>query len=252
MSSLVRHSLALSRRNLRKSLASPGQVLDTALMPVVLSVIFIYAFGGAIAGNSADYRQYLMPGIMALNHTIVSRTAGIALNTDFSSGVMDRYRSMPVARSAVLIGRVSADSVRLLISQLAVFAFALLIGFRADNGLLPTVAAFGLLLLYGIALCWVNAFIGLAARSIDTVQSVSTIAMLPLQFGSSVFVAPDTMPGWLRVFVEHNPMTLVVDASRNLMIGGPVAASAQGALLWIAGLIAVFLPLSVWRYRARV
>ncbi|WP_327155533.1 ABC transporter permease [Streptomyces tubercidicus] len=107
------------------------------------------------------------------------------------------------------------------------------------------------LLLYGIALCWVNAFIGLAARSIDTVQSVSTIAMLPLQFGSSVFVAPDTMPGWLRVFVEHNPMTLVVDASRNLMIGGPVAAHAQGALLWIGGLIAVFLPLSVWRYRAR-
>ncbi|MGW1894585.1 ABC transporter permease [Streptomyces sp. NPDC002004] len=249
MTTLARHTMAFSRRNLRKSLASPGQVLDTALMPIVLALIFIYAFGGAIVGNSSDYRQYLMPGIMALNHTIVSRTSGIALNTDFTSGVMDRYRSMPVARSAALIGRVAADSVRLLVGQLVIFAFALAIGFRTRTGIAATVAAFAVLLLYGIALCWLNAFIGLAARSIETVQSVSMIAMLPLQFGSSVFVRPDTMPSWLRTFVEHNPMTMVVDAARNLMIGGPVAQPVTGALLWTAGLMAVFVPLSVWKYR---
>ncbi|MEU6331188.1 ABC transporter permease [Streptomyces sp. NPDC047049] len=251
MRPLVRHSLALARRNLRKAAASPGQIIDATLMPVTLSLVFIYGFGGAIAGDSAQYRQYLMPGIMALTLTTTCRTSGIALNMDFASGVMDRYRSMPVARSAVLIGRILADAVRVLAGLLMVLAFGFLIGFRVHTSVAATVAAVGVLLLYGVALCLLQAFIGLAARGMETVQSVSTLAMVPLQFGSSIFVAPDTMPSWLRVFVENNPMTMVVDAARNLLVGGPVAHSATMAVAWSAGFIAVFTPLCVAKYRTR-
>ncbi|MFE9374826.1 ABC transporter permease [Streptomyces sp. NPDC006711] len=248
---LVRHSLALTRRNLRKAMASPGQIIDATLMPVTLSLVFIYTFGGAVSGDSAEYRQYLMPGIMALTITTTCRTSGIALNMDFTTGVMDRYRSMPVARSAVLIGRILADTCRILAGLLVVLAFGFLIGFRVHTSVAATAAAIGILLLYGAALCLVQAFIGLAARGMETVQSVSTLAMVPLQFGSSIFVPPDTMPSWLRLVVENNPMTAVVDASRSLMIGGPVAHSALMAVLWSFAFIAVFAPLSVWKYRTR-
>ncbi|MFF0749908.1 ABC transporter permease [Streptomyces sp. NPDC004267] len=246
---VLRHVLVLTRRNLRRSVASPGQIIDATLMPVTLAVIFLYAFGGAIAGDSAQYRQYLIPGIMALTITITCRTAGLALHGDFASGMMDRYRSMPVARSAALAARILADAVRMLASQLIILAFGLLIGFRVHTGVLAALAAVGIVLLYGMALCCLQAFIGLAARGIETVQSVSTLVMVPFQFGSSIFVAPATMPGWLRLFVENNPMTAVVDCARALLTGGPVASSAALAVAWSVGLIAVFAPLSVWKYR---
>nr|WP_202447329.1 ABC transporter permease [Streptomyces sp. SID5468] len=243
--------MVLARRNLRKAVASPGQIIDATLMPVVLSLVFIYAFGGAIAGDSAQYRQYLMPGIMALTITTTSRTSGIGLNADFATGVMDRYRAMPVARSAVLTGRILADAVRLLAGQLVVLAFALAIGFRIHTGPLQALGALGVVLLYGVALCWLHAFIGLAARGMETVQSIGTLAMVPLQFGSSIFVDPGTMPGWLRLFVANNPMTAVVDTARHLLIGGPVGHEALVAVAWSVGLMAVFAPLAVWKYRTR-
>ncbi len=248
---LARHTAALTRRNLRKSLASPGQLIDATIMPVSLALIFVYAFGGAIAGDQADYRQYLMPGIMALTITTTCRTSGIGLHTDFTTGVMDRYRSMPVARSAVLIGRVLADSVRMLASQVVVLLFGFLIGFRVQTGFLAVLGALGIVLLYGLALCCLQAFIGLASRGIDTVQSVGNLVMVPFQFGSSIFVDPGTMPGWLQVFVVNNPMTAVVDAARGMLIGGPVAHHALVAAAWSVGMIAVFAPLSVWKFRNR-
>ncbi|MGK5628109.1 ABC transporter permease [Streptomyces sp. URMC 123] len=248
----VRHSLAIARRNLRKVLASPGQVLDATLMPVVFALIFVFVFGGAISGSNAEYRQYLMPGIMALTITIASRSSGLSLNTDFTNGVMDRFRSLPVARSAVLTGRILADALRMLVSQLVILAFALLIGFRVHTSVVSAAAAIGIVLLYGIALCWMHAYIGLVARTPETVQSVGMLAMVPFQFGSSIFVDPGTMPGWLRVIVANNPMTLVVDAARNLMIGGPVAHQVLGALAWSVGLIALFAGLSIRAYRRRV
>ncbi|MFE2373291.1 ABC transporter permease [Streptomyces sp. NPDC059398] len=247
----LRHSLAIARRNLRKVLASPGQVLDATLMPVIFALIFVYIFGGAISGSAGAYRQFVMPGIMALTTTIASRTSGTSLSIDFSTGVMDRFRSLPMARSAVLSGRILADTVRMLASLLVVFAFALAIGFRVHTGILQAAAAIGLILLYGVALAWLHAFIGLTARTIETVQSVGMLAMVPLQFGSSIFVAPGTMPHWLGLVVAHNPMSTVVDAARGLLTGGPVAGDVVGALAWSLGLIAVLAPLSVRQYRRR-
>ncbi|MEU7578413.1 ABC transporter permease [Streptomyces sp. NPDC041068] len=247
----VRHTLAIARRNLRKVLASPGQILDATLMPLIFALIFVYGFGGAISGSASEYRQYLMPGIMALSITIASRTSGISINSDFGNGVMDRFRSLPMAGSAVLAGRIVADTVRMLVSLLVILAFAFLIGFRVHTGVVETLGAIGLILAYGVALCWMHAYIGLAARAPETVQSVGMLAMVPFQFGSSIFADPGTMPEWLRVLVANNPMTLVVDGARNLLIGGPVAHQILGALAWSVGLTALFAGLSVWQYRRR-
>ncbi|WP_415947315.1 ABC transporter permease [Streptomyces sp. KLOTTS4A1] len=245
------HTLAITRRNLRKVLSSPGQILDATLMPLIFALIFVYIFGGAISGSAGAYRQYVMPGIMALTTTIASRTTGISLNIDFNNGVMDRFRTLPMVPSAVLAGRILADALRMLVSLLVVFAFALAIGFRVHTGPLQATAAIGLLLLYGIALAWLHAFIGLTARTIETVQSVGMLAMVPLQFGSSIFVEPDTMPGWLGVIVANNPMSSVVDASRALLTGGPAQTHVLAALAWSLGLIAVLAPLSANRFRRR-
>jgi oleandomycin transport system permease protein len=247
----VNHTLAITRRNLRKVLSSPGQVLDATLMPLIFALIFVYIFGGAISGSSGAYRQYVMPGIMALTTTIASRTAGISLNTDVNNGVMDRFRTLPMTAWAVLAGRIFADALRMLVSLLVVFAFALLIGFRVHTGPVQAAAAMGLLLLYGVALAWLHALIGLVARSVETVQSVGMLAMVPLQFGSSIFVAPDTMPGWLGFLVARNPMSSVVDASRALLTGGPTASHVTAALAWSLAMIAVTAPLAVHRFVRR-
>ncbi len=248
---VVGHTLAITRRNLRKVLSSPGQVLDATLMPLIFALIFVYIFGGAISGSTAAYRQYVMPGIMALTTTIASRTAGISLHADFASGMMDRFRILPMMAWAVLAGRILTDALRMLVSLLVVFVFALLIGFRVHTGPAQTGAALGLILLYGIALAWLHALIGLTARSAETVQSVGMLAMVPLQFGSSIFVAPNTMPGWLGALVAHNPMSAVVDAARALLTGGPAATHVTAALAWSLGLIAVTAPLAVHRFARR-
>lgn len=247
----VGHTLAITRRNLRKVLGSPGQILDATVMPLVFALIFVYVFGGAISGSSGAYRQYVMPGIMALTTTIASRTAGISLNADFHNGVMDRFRTLPMTAWAVLFGRILADTLRMLVSLLVVFAFAVLIGFRVHTGPLQAAAAIGLILLYGIALTWLHALIGLVARTPETVQSVGMLAMVPFQFGSSIFVAPDTMPGWLGFLVEHNPMSAVVDAARALMTGGPAASHVTAALAWSLALITVTAALAVHRFAKR-
>ncbi|AHH95949.1 ABC transporter permease [Kutzneria viridogrisea] len=248
---LARHSLAVARRNLVQVKNDPGQLLAATLTPVLFTVVFLYVLGGAISGGQAGYQQYLMPGIMAQTVTVASIATGIGLNLDFGSGVMDRFRSLPIARSAVLTGRILADACRLVLGQLVVLGFALVIGFRVQTGVLPAVGAVLLMSLYGIALCWIAAYVGLRIRSMQTVQTIGFLWLTPLQFASSIFAPASTMPDWLRVFVEVNPTSLVTDTCRGLLIGGPVAGSAAGALLWIAAMIAVFAPLAVREYRRR-
>ncbi len=247
----VRHALVLARRNLMKITGDPGLLLDATVMPMVFALMFVYVLGGAIAGSVASYREFFIPGIMVLTITIVSRTTGTALSVDFSSKLIDRFRSLPIARSAVLSGRILSDAVRMLLSQLVIGVFALVIGFRIHTGLLPALTAVGLIVAFGVALACVSAFIGLSARSVQTVETVTALWMVPLQFGSSLFVSLHTMPGWLQAFVKVNPMTQVVNACRGLLIGGTVAGPLLAALMWIAGILLVFVPLSVWRYSRR-
>jgi oleandomycin transport system permease protein len=246
---VLRHTGAIARRNLLQVINDRGAILDATLMPMIFTLIFVYVFGGAIANDQGDYKQYLLPGIMVQTVSFASRLTGVTLNVDASKGVMDRLRALPIARSAVLSARISADMCRMLLGQVVMFVFALIIGFRVQTDVVSTLAAIGVLLAYGFALCWISAFIGLALKSPETVQSVGFIWTIPLQFGSSMFVPLETMPGWLRAFAQVNPTTLVTDTCRNLFLGGPVAPAALGAFLWIGGILVIFVPLSVWKYR---
>ncbi|MEU9488564.1 ABC transporter permease [Streptomyces decoyicus] len=247
----VGQSLAIARRNLIQIKHDPSQLLDATLMPMVFTLVFVYVFGGAIGKGQADYRQYLIPGIMVQTVSFAAQVTGTALNLDFSKGVMDRFRSMPIARSAVLSGRILADVCRLALGQAVILAFAFLIGFRVRTDVAGVLAAVGLLVLYGVALSSIAAYIGLVIRSPQAVQSVGFLWMIPLQFGSSMFAPPSTMPGWLQAFVEVNPTTLVVDSCRGLLVGGPVAENVAGSLLWIGGVLLVFVPLAVRQYGRR-
>lgn len=248
---MLRQVSAVSRRNLVRARNDPGQLVDSTLMPMALALVFIYVFGGAIGHDQDSYRQYLLPGIMVETASFASRATGIGLNLDFSNGVMDRFRSLPIARSAVLSGRILADFWRMLLGQVVMLAFAYLIGFRVHTGIGPALAAIGVILLFGVALCWVSAFIGMLVRSPETVQSVGFMWMIPLQFGSSMFTSPDTMPGWLRAFANVNPVSEVINTCRDLLIGGPVTPYLWPALAWILGIIAVFAPLAVRQFLRR-
>ncbi|WP_344881104.1 ABC transporter permease [Allokutzneria multivorans] len=249
---VLRQSLAICRRNLLQLKGDPLQAFDV-IMPMLLAGVFISVFGGAIGGAAvgSDYKQYLLPGIMIQAVSVVSMATGIGLNMDFDSGMMDRFRSISIARSSVLIGRITADLCRMAVGLALVFLFSLAIGFRPQGGTLATLASIALMLAFGVALAWISAFIGLAIRSPQTVQSVGFAWLVPVQFASSLFVPTDTMPDWLRPVIELNPITLVCDACRNLMLGVDATGTVIGALLWIGALIAVFAPASVVCYSHR-
>jgi oleandomycin transport system permease protein len=248
---VARHAWALCRRNIVQMRSEPMQLLDAALMPIVFSVIFLCIFGGAVGGGTARYRDYLMPGILVETVVFAARTTGVALNLDSSTGLLDRFRALPVSHWSVLIGRIGTDAVRMLFGQLTVFGFALLLGFRVQTGPLALLGAMLLLLGFGTAISWVTACVGLTVRSPQTVDNAGFIWMIPLQFGSSLFVPTSTMPGWLRAFAEINPLTLSCDAVRALLVGGPTMRPLLGALVWIVGLTAVFGPLAVRQYGRR-
>lgn len=247
----LRQSLALCRRNLLQLRGEPLQALDIA-MPMVLGLLFLSAFGGAIGRAGTDYTQYLLPGIMIQAVTIVSMATGIGLNQDFGTGLIDRLRALPIARSSVLVGRIAADLCRMVIGLLLVFGFALAAGLRIHGGVAGTLAALALVLAFGAALSWVSAFVGLMIRSPQTVQSLGFVWLIPLQFGSSLFVPAGTMPGWLQTFVALNPMTLVCDATRGLLAGTDATRPALGTLAWIVAVTLVFAPAAVRRYARRV
>ncbi len=247
----VRHTLAIARRNLLLIRNDPGQLIDATIVPIVLTLVFVFVFGGAIQGGQGDYTQYLIPGILVQTISLATAVTGMSLNLDFSRGIMDRFRSLPIARSAVLSGRILADVCRLALGQAIILIFALIIGFRIQTDVFSAMAAVGLLLMFGVAMAWIAATIGMAMRSPQAVQGIGFLWMLPMQFGSSIFVPTDTMPGWLASFAEVNPTTLVTDTVRALLTGGEVTDSLWGALAWIVGIIVVFVPLAVRQYRRR-
>jgi oleandomycin transport system permease protein len=244
-------ALLIARRHLVQIRGNPGQLLDATLMPMIFAIVFTYVFGGAIDGSQRAYLQYLLPGIMGVTITIVARTTGISVNVDFGNRFVYRLRSLPIARSAGLAGRVIADSARMLLSQVVLLAFGCLVGFRITTGAPQVVAAIVLMVGFGIALSWASAVAGVFARSVQTAETVTTLVMVPLQFGSSLFVPPGTMPGWLQGFVRANPMTIVLDACRALLTGGQAGRPLLGAVIWIAGLIAICAPLAVMGYHRR-
>lgn len=248
----IRHSLALAGRALLKIRRTPEQLIDVTLQPIIFVILFVYLFGGAVAGSQHAYLQFVLPAIMVQTGMFSTMAIGVNLNTDVRKGVFDRFRSLPIARSAPLVGAVLGDVVRYLVSTVVILAFGFAIGFRVSTGPLQVLAAVGLLLVFCLSLCWVSVFLGMQFREPGGVQGVGFLVMFPLTFGSSMFVPVTTLPGWLQAWVKVNPVTHLVDAERGLLTGGLHPWPLLESLLWAAGLVAVFFPLAVRAYRRRV
>ncbi|GAA4665048.1 ABC transporter permease [Kineococcus glutinatus] len=248
----LRHVLALAGRSLVKTARTPEALLDVTVQPVVFLLLFTYVFGGAISGGDRhEYLQALVPGVIAQSLALGGFALGQNLNADIENGVFDRFRSLPIARSAPLVGAVLADVVRYLLVFTVLVVAGSVLGFRVQTGALDVVAALGVSVAFGLSFCWISVLVGMLARSPGAVQGVMFMLVMPLTFGSNVFVPADSMPGWLEAFVRVNPVTHLVDVVRGLLLGGPVAGPLTWTVAWMVGLVAVFAPLAVRAYRRR-
>jgi len=245
----LRHSLVLARRSLAKTTRNPGPVINGVITPALFMVLFLYLFGGSVAGSTGDYLQYLFPGILVMGAGLAGMVStGININSDLRNGVTDRFRSLPISRMAPLLGSVLADFVRYLLAVVILFAIAVLLGFRVSGGLAAAVLAAGLAILFGFCLSWVAVFIGVLVKDANAVLAFSFLSFLPLQLGSSLAAPTRTLPGWLQIWAEVNPVTHVMDACRALLNGTPVGDTITTTLTWCAALFIGFCPLAVRAY----
>jgi oleandomycin transport system permease protein len=250
---LLRHSVVLAKRNLVKTWRTPEQLIDVTIQPIIFLILFVYVFGGAIShGSQHQYLEYVLPGLVGQGIAMGSVALGQNMNADIEKGLFDRFRSLPIARSAPLVGAVFADFFRYLIMCVIFIGFGYILGYRITTNPLSAAAAVALAVGFALSFCWISLWVGLKARTPGAVQGIMFLLILPLSFGSSTFVAVDTMPGWLQAFVKVNPITHLVGAVRGLMIGGPVADPLVWTFAWMAGLLAVFVPLALRGYRKRI
>ncbi len=246
----VSHSFALAGRGFMKFMKSPIQLVDVILTPVISLLMFVYLFGKAMSQGDPDaYLQMVVPGVMVMAVFQASIGIGSALAADASTGIFDRFRSMPIARSAPLIGAVLADIVRYVACLVTLVVLALIMGYRFETNVVAAAGALALLIGFALAFSWMSVFLGMLIKNPTSVQGLMTILILPLTFASNVFMTKETMAGWLQAFSDVNPVSLVADAVRGLLNGGPVAHGLTGSLIWMAGVVAVFFPLAMRAYR---
>jgi oleandomycin transport system permease protein len=249
----ITNSLTLAWRNVMQLKHSPEKLMDVTLMPIVFLVLFLYVFGGVVAGSTHAYLEELLPGLVAQMAMFASLSIGTALCEDIHKGVFDRFRSLPVARSAPLVGAVIGDTIRFCVVMAVLTAFGSALGFRFHTGPLAIIAAYALAYVFYLAVCWISVLIGLVAPSPETVQGISFLFLMPLVFGSSVLLSNTaSMPGWLQAWVKVNPVTGLADSVRALTIGGPAATHVLATLAWAAGIVIVTFPLAMRMYRRRV
>ncbi|MFF4355382.1 ABC transporter permease [Streptomyces sp. NPDC001604] len=248
----LRHTGALIRRNLLWIRQDPESMFDAVLFPVIFTLLFVYVFGGSIGqslgGGQERYVQYVIPGLLAMMGMNMAQGVGTGFNTDFNSGVMDRFRSLPIGRGSVLVAKIMVELMRMLVACVILMVVAVLVGFHITHwpGLF---AAVGLATLFGSALMWVFLTLGVTMKSAQSVQAMGFLVLMPLQFGSSIFAPPTTMPGWLKNFTEYNPLSTLADAARGLMVGGPVAHGLWMTLAWSVGITAVMAPVAIHKFR---
>ncbi|MBW3610643.1 MAG: ABC transporter permease [Actinobacteria bacterium] len=245
-------TVVLAKRSLLRIPRAPDLVLAFTVQPIMFVLLFVYVFGGAIQTPGYDYVDFLMPGIIVQTVGFGGFVTAMGLAEDLKRGLIDRFRSLPMSRSALLTGRTLADVVTNTFSVLVMVVVGLLVGFRFTTGVAEVAAGLGLVLAFGYAFSWVFAFVGLTSSSPESAQSLGFIAIFPLTFVSSAFVPVDSMPSWLQGVAEVNPITITVDAVRGLFIGTPYGTDAWLSLLWSLGLALVFARLSVARYRRSV
>ncbi len=245
-------ALVLTRRNLLKYPRIPTLLLFSTIQPVMFVLLFVFVFGGAIQIPGVDYKNFLMPGIFVQTAIFGSTQTGVGLAEDMNKGIIDRFRSLPMARSAVLVGRTASDATRNMFVVVLTTLVGYIVGFRFQAGPVKALAAMLLAVAFGYAFSWISASIGLSVRDVETAQAAGFVWVFPLVFASSAFVPVETMPGWLQAFAEINPVTVTVDALRAMVLGTPLTPSLWYALAWIAAILCVFIPLSVRQYRRAV
>ena len=248
----VRDTVAIAQRNLIAYIRVPQLLVFSTIQPVIFVLMFRYVFGGAIDTGDIPYVDYLMPGIFVQTVVFGSIAAAIGLATDLKSGLMERFHALPMARSAVLTGRTIADLSRNVLVVVLMMVVGFLVGWRIHTNMLGLIAAALLVLLFGYAMSWIFATLGLAVRDPESAQAAAFPVLAPLVFASSAFVRPETMPGWLQAFAENQPVSATASAVRALTIGGPTADYVWEAIAWCVGILLVFAPIAVRLYRRAV
>ncbi len=252
MTRFARHSFALAKRNLIGVVRNPEALIDVTLQPIIFVALFTYIFGGAIAnGSQHDYLQFLLPGILAQTIAFGGIAIGVNLNSDIEKGVFDRFRSLPIARAAPLVGAVLGDIVRYTLLCVVTLGFGYILGFRFGTSFLEVFAACLLAIGFALCLCWTSVFVGMIARTPGAVQGILMLLLFPLTFTAGIFVPSDTLPSWLKSATDVNPLTHLVGALRGLMLGGPAANDVLWTLGWMGALLAVFVPLALRAYGRR-
>jgi len=258
LSGAISDGLALWQRNLIGLRRTPQTLVFSTLQPVIFVLLFRYVFGGAVSQTlNVPYVDYLMPGIFCQMVVFGAMLTAVGLAADLKSGMLERFHSLPMSRSAVLAGRTTADLTRNFFVVILVSLAGFAVGFRIHTNVFGFLAGMGLVLLFGYALSWVFATVGLAVGDPETAQAASFPVVAPLVFASSAFVAVATMPGWLQPFAEHQPVSVTASAVRALMIGNTTPGTSTAtyvwqALVWLIGLILVFAPIAVRQYRKAV
>lgn len=244
------NTIQIVKRNIKRNFRIPQLLVFSTIQPVIFLLLFNYVFGGVVGPESGgSYINFLLPGILAQTALFGAIQTGVGLSEDLSKGVIDRLRSLPIARYAVLAGRTLADSVRNIFVITIMLSIGAILGFRFQESVVSFIAGAGLVVLFAFAFSWISATIGLLLKDSETVQVAGFLWVFPLVFASSVFVPVETMPGWLQTFAANQPVSQVVDAVRYLMLGIGDGSAVWHTLLWIVGLLAVFVPIAVWRYR---
>ena len=241
-------TLHMTWRNVLRYKRSPDLLVFSTIQPVMFVLLFVYVFGGAIRSGGLDYVDYLLPGILVQTTLFGSTQTGVGLADDLQKGMIDRYKSLPMARSAVIAGRIAADIIRNSFVVSLMIGVGLAVGFRFHGG----VAGFALpavVIMFGLGFSWVMAVVGVSVKSTEAAQVFSFMSMFPLTFLSSTFVPIETMPGWLQPFAEYNPVTSAVNTARALAQGGEIWHWLWRTIAWTVGMLMVFVPLAVYRYR---
>ncbi len=241
-------SLTFGWRAMLKIKHVPEQLFDAVGVPIMFTLLFTYLLGGAIAGSTGAYLQFLLPGILVQTVLLITAYTGVNINTDISKGIADRFRSLPVWRPSVLVGALLGDAARYTLASVIVLLLGLALGFRPEGGVIGVLLSVALILIFSFSLSWIWTMLGLTLRTPTSVLWVSTMIMFPLTFASNIFVDPKTMPGWLETAVGFNPITHLVSAVRGLMSGNVLMGEIGWLLVACAVLVAIFAPITMYLY----
>lgn len=252
LSRVFSDSVVMTRRNLLKYPRIPTLLVFSTIQPIMFVLLFTYVFGGAISVPVPNYVDFLLPGIFVQTAIFGSTQTGVGLAEDMNKGLIERYRSLPMSRSAVLIGRTTTDGLRNLFVVWLMTVVGYLVGFRFGGSIIQSGAAITIAVLFGYAFSWISAAIGMAVKDVETAQVAGFVWIFPLTFASSAFVPVQAMPGWLQGFTKANPVTVTVDTIRALVLDTPVTPHIWYSLAWIVGILLVFIPLAVRAYRRAV